>query len=109
MIGCKKCGLCCKYVGMIISWPCSESDLRWMEYHGYIINPLSEGTEAMLFAPCRCTMLGEDNLCTIYDTRPDNCRMMPVPGQEQFQPPGCGFFKPVVDSTTQTKLELGGQ
>jgi Fe-S-cluster containining protein len=85
---------------MIIDWPCIESDQDWMGYHNFLIKIFPDGKSAMLFAPCRCNMLTEDNLCSIYEDRPTNCRTLPGPGLEEFQPPGCRFFEPVVDSTT---------
>ena len=45
------------------------------------------------FIPCRCLMLTEDNKCSIYEDRPQNCRDIPNDQCNQAQPPECRFYE----------------
>lgn len=82
-------------------WPVGPSDMNWMMYHGFLFTPLPEGHSAMAFAPCRCEMLGDDNLCKIYDHKPDNCTLLPSEGLREFQPPGCRYFEEDGEGTAE--------
>jgi Fe-S-cluster containining protein len=82
---CHCCGECCKFISANID--VSSSDAAWLAYHGVVFN---EHGKALI--PCRCLMLTEDNLCSIYEDRPANCRKYPTPESFRFQPKGCRFF-----------------
>jgi Fe-S-cluster containining protein len=72
---CLKCGKCCVSLGMWYGADVANDDLiKWHLYHGANI----------IFAPDRhlygveyerrCDNLTDDNLCAIYDDRPNICR-----------------------------------
>jgi Fe-S-cluster containining protein len=82
---CKVCGLCCRYIAADIE---EGSNNTWLAYHGIIWNKHGKA-----FIPCRCLMLTEDNLCSIYEDRPQNCRDIPNDMCNQAQPPGCRFYE----------------
>ena len=74
---CEKCtGLCCRYFALPLETPdCKKDfdDMRWYLYHEKT-SIFIEDDEWYLHIENPCRMLGEDNRCTIYETRPDICR-----------------------------------
>ena len=72
---CTKCGACCKKVGFAIGLD-PEFDKAF---------PFSATPEG------HCEMLGDNNECLVYDTRPDVCRIdvmqtkYDIPEQEYFK------------------------
>lgn len=77
-MNCLECrGACCESI-LIPRFPgdgfiVAENN-RWLELHG-----TPSGTNVSLEA--RCTALGDDGLCTIYEDRPLPCVVYP-PGEE---------------------------
>ena len=57
-------------------------DIRWYLMHENIIVFVEEGDWYIQFQT-RCRNLGADNLCTIYETRPEICR--------EYQPRDCDY------------------
>jgi Fe-S-cluster containining protein len=83
---CKKCGECCKWVGISTSLP-KALDLTWINLHGgYVKN-------GVVFLPLRCTALGDDNECTQYESRPKICRDEPSELTKRMFPDKCRFFE----------------
>jgi Fe-S-cluster containining protein len=75
-----KCGrciaLCCRYFAMEVDRPTTPrdfDDLRWFMLHERV-QIFTEGRKWFVQVFNRCTALGPDNLCTIYDHRPVICR-----------------------------------
>lgn len=92
MIGCKLCGLCCKYIA--IAQPMrnvSREEKRWMDLHKWKIIP--RGANLMIFVPSKCVNLSHKNRCKDYENRPQACRELPSPGITAFQPPGCRYYE----------------
>lgn len=90
MATCKKCGKCCKTIAfeMPAPDPGDKAVSKWLEYHDMEMNDLG-----VWFFPCRCKHLRVDNLCDIYENRPDNCKILPSFEVRKYQPPGCRFFE----------------
>lgn len=64
---CTACGACCKKIGQILE---TERGLFHPVYQ--------DALEAFPYKPREdgsCEMLGEDNRCTVYETRPDICNI----------------------------------
>ena len=74
---CIECGArCCKYLALEIDEPdCSEEyeKIRWYLAHENTWVFTDDGAWYLMTLN-RCSFLGEDNLCTIYDRRPQICR-----------------------------------
>lgn len=74
---CQLCGAkCCTYFCFEIDEPdCYDEfeDIRWYLCHEGVTVHIDEGDWYISIAS-RCTKLGPDNLCTIYDSRPTICR-----------------------------------
>ncbi len=75
-----KCGgcvaLCCRYFALEIDAPTKPSDfedMRWFILHDKV-EIFTEGRSWYVQVFNRCRWLGEDNLCTNYDKRPEICR-----------------------------------
>lgn len=85
-MSCKKCGACCKYIAMQVGSLTEDSE-RWASYHG------CRYANGIMFIPCRCSQLGEDNLCKIHDNKPNMCKEMPTRSSIVFHPPECSFYK----------------
>ena len=80
---CAKCtGLCCRYITQEIKRPRNKSDLddlRWQMIHQGI-NVLIMSRRWYLQIEAVCQHLLPDNLCAIYEDRPQACRdYMPDP------------------------------
>jgi Fe-S-cluster containining protein len=93
VIGCKRCGACCRHVALHVDAEPYQSDdhKRWADAHGHIRVVQMDGS-VIVFIPNRCQNLSESNTCNIYETRMENCRLLPTPEIRQFQPPGCRYF-----------------
>jgi len=113
---CKNCGQCCSAITNAYTY----EELKQMSEAGDseakvfidIFKPFSSIEEARKAMPDKidqiinvlkernfdinkvtfyyCPNLSEDNLCKIYETRPDCCRKAPRHGWS-LMPPGCGF------------------
>lgn len=93
MIGCKKCGACCKVVVMVISTKgiIGLDDQEWAKYHN--LKLLKRGNLVLVFIPCRCNHLKEDNSCDIYFQRPQTCVVFPNMETADLIPEGCKYFE----------------
>ncbi len=102
---CKRCGECCKYVGMVIGRAANPDELDWMMYHNIRYEVHSKPGEKdihIMLIPCKCKFLRKNKSsekwsCMIYpkageeDRRPKNCQINPqFPWQH---PPECRFFE----------------
>jgi len=98
---CAACpALCCEGLTIDITRPRDAEDvdiLKWkLQYEPvgvYILN-----NRWHLFVEGRCGYLGDDDLCTRYETRPDICR--------QHNPPDCERFVDWFDHFFETPEEL---
>jgi len=73
----RECGAkCCRYITVHIDPPrlkVDQDEIRWFLYHeGTMV--LREDRQWLLQVDVRCKYLTLDNLCSIYDRRPDVCR-----------------------------------
>jgi Fe-S-cluster containining protein len=75
-----KCGgciaLCCRYFALEVDRPDEPSDfedLRWYMLHQNV-EIFIEGRSWFVQMYNKCSALGDDNKCTIYETRPKICR-----------------------------------
>jgi Fe-S-cluster containining protein len=98
---CARCpALCCHYVSTEIDPPGSDRDvqnIRWYLMHADVrIFVDEEGTWYLQFMS-RCRYLGDDNLCQIYETRPQICR--------DLKPTECEFARGPDDRHYFTRLE----
>ncbi len=83
---CEHCAAaCCRYIALPIDKPKSRrdyDDIRWYLMHEGVTVFVEEGDWYVQFQ-ARCTSLGADNLCTIYETRPAICR--------KYEPGECDY------------------
>ncbi len=74
---CEHCAAaCCRYLALPLDEPTTArdyDDMRWYLMHEGINIFVEEG-EWYIQIQTRCKHLGANNLCTIYDTRPEICR-----------------------------------
>jgi Fe-S-cluster containining protein len=68
---CKKCGNCCQTISIPIRTP-SDRQLEFWAARGYEVKNTKQGW--FLYIPGPCIHLIEDNLCDIYENRPEMCR-----------------------------------
>jgi Fe-S-cluster containining protein len=78
---CKKCGKCCSLVYILLGN--DEEQKKLLEWRGLSI----VDNTIVLDAPCKYLA---DNLCTIYDHKPEYCTKFPLKGQFGM-PEGCGY------------------
>jgi Fe-S-cluster containining protein len=67
---------CCRYFALPIETPTEMKDfqfIRWYLLHGQA-SVFTEDDDWYLLMHTQCKHLGEDNLCQIYETRPQICR-----------------------------------
>ena len=67
---------CCKYFALPIDTPTSHEDfdfIRWYLLHD-AATVFTEEKDWYLLVHTDCKHLGDDNMCQIYDTRPQICR-----------------------------------
>jgi len=83
---CEHCsGACCRYLAIEIDKPKSQrdhDDIRWYLLHEGI-NVFVEDGDWFIQIRTRCQQLGLDNLCQIYETRPEICR--------EYEPKDCDY------------------
>jgi uncharacterized protein len=86
-IDCLKCANCCK----TISPAMNESDIRRMasalkikvsEFYSRFLNMDDEGD--YVFKKTPCLFLGEDNYCSLYESRPRACMEYPHTDRKRF-------------------------
>ena len=74
---CEHCAAaCCRYLALPLDKPTSArdyDDIRWYLLHECVCVFVEDGDWYIQYQTT-CKKLGEDNLCTIYDTRPKICR-----------------------------------
>ncbi len=74
---CEHCvAACCRYLAIPIDKPTSRrdyDDLRWYLMHEGILVFVEDGDWYVQYAT-KCKNLGADNLCQVYETRPEICR-----------------------------------
>lgn len=90
---CARCtALCCNYVSTEIDVPTAKNDfdiLRWYLMHPGVRVYCEDSTGNWFIQfLSRCRFLGGDNLCTIYETRPQICRDLDADLCEFAQGPG---------------------
>jgi len=81
---------CCRYFALPIETPNSREELenvRWYMLHEQVSIFVDEG-DWYLMVHTKCTKLREDNLCGIYETRPEICREYSTENCE-FDGDGC--------------------
>jgi Fe-S-cluster containining protein len=83
---CEHCtGVCCKYVALPLDPPEDKrdyDDIRWYVMHEGILVFVEDG-DWYLQVQTPCKNLREDNLCGIYETRPQICR--------EYKADGCDY------------------
>jgi Fe-S-cluster containining protein len=74
---CEHCAAaCCRYIALPIDLPSSQrdyDDLRWYLMHQGVSIFVEDGDWFVQWQT-KCKNLGEDNLCMVYETRPEICR-----------------------------------
>lgn len=74
---CEHCtAACCRYVALPLDKPARArdyDDIRWYLMHANISIFVEDGDWYVQFFTT-CKNLGEENMCTIYETRPEMCR-----------------------------------
>jgi len=85
---CSKCGKCCKVLAFTVPhMHYSDDELRYFKLRGVVFERINRNNDYMI-VPCRCSLLGDDNLCKDYENRPDVCRK----GKRKlaiYKPKGC--------------------
>lgn len=93
---CSKCGKCCQFNDFrintnatIIATSLNMTVGEMTRYYGYRnITVITKGNETIFRVNNKCSQLGEDNLCKIWETRPAICN-----GQQNnpniVKPAGC--------------------
>jgi Fe-S-cluster containining protein len=75
---CARCmAQCCQFVSQEIDAPTTAKEIdvtRWYLMHPGVRIYVNEESEWFLQFESTCRFLGDDNLCTIYETRPQICR-----------------------------------
>ena len=99
---CARCpALCCQYVSTEIDAPTTHRDfemMRWYLMHPGVRVYCEESTGSWFIQfMSRCRFLGDNNLCTIYETRPSVCR--------ELSPERCEFAQGPGDRHLFTSLE----
>jgi len=92
--------LCCHYVSQEIDAPTTRQDydtFRWHLMHPGVRLYVDGHGDWFLQFKSRCRFLGADNLCTIYDERPQICR--------DLSPDSCEFAMGPGDEHYFTNLE----
>jgi uncharacterized protein len=86
-IDCLKCSNCCKTISPALN----ESDIRRMaatlklkisEFNDRFLNIDDDGD--YIFKQSPCPFLGEDNFCSVYESRPRACREYPHTDRKRF-------------------------
>jgi len=86
---CIRCGWCCtKKVVEVPHKILTISDQDYYKYHGIIIERKDRNTDRQII-PCRCIHLTKDNLCDIWETRPDMCDKTRRGNHKIYSPPWC--------------------
>jgi Fe-S-cluster containining protein len=74
---CEQCtAACCRYLALPLDKPASAKDyddIRWYLMHENVLVFVEEGDWYVQFQTS-CKNLAADNLCAVYETRPEICR-----------------------------------
>jgi Fe-S-cluster containining protein len=77
-VSCEGCAAqCCRYIATQIDTPTAKRDydyLRWYLLHQHVNIFIDHEDDWYIEFETPCDMLGEDNRCTAYETRPRICR-----------------------------------
>ena len=83
---CEHCAAaCCRYLALPMDKPTTArdyDDIRWYLMHEGVTVFVEEGDWYVQYQT-RCKNLGADNLCMVYETRPEICR--------EYEPKGCDY------------------
>ena len=86
---CSKCGKCCKIIAFEIEHRhYTAEDLRYFEARGIRIERKNRNRDYEI-VPYRCKYLTDDNLCSIWETRPDICNKEKRGNTRIYVPSGC--------------------
>ena len=85
---CKKCGACCRVIVLQHS-NATKINLEYYRVRGWTFDPVTD----LIWIPSVCPHLLDNNTCTIYKTRPEQCRRYPTRTPGLVVPPGCAFEK----------------
>lgn len=69
---CHKCGECCQYVDIPVSFALTVSDHFWWVLHGFDL--VKVRGQMFYRAKMPCSKLAKNGLCMIYPERPENCK-----------------------------------
>ena len=71
------CGACCRWIVLQVNPQYDNPDIaRWIGLHGIRLQRRDGGIFA--YIPTPCSALGGDGMCTIYEERPEVCRIFPT-------------------------------
>lgn len=76
-MNCKNCGQCCSYVTIPLDTPTTKREydmLIWALYHENIWVFLDHDGDWFIEFKTKCKALTKENLCGVYEKRPDICR-----------------------------------
>ena len=74
---CKKCAKCCRYMfckGLGSEFEFAFLRLIYPYYRRFVIAGRDEFGNYVI----RCSLVGQDNLCPVHETRPEVCRQYPL-------------------------------
>jgi Fe-S-cluster containining protein len=82
---CERCGECCKKLYILLA----SNDIERIKKLGHALDSFSEseqlgeykGKRVLKKVDSKCIFLSDDNLCKIYDSRPEICRKYPFFGK----------------------------
>ena len=87
-LDCTECAHCCKTAQVEVS---TKDITRLAAHLGISAKEFAkrytrtDGDNAVIFKTVPCVFLGEDNLCTVYEVRPDSCRDYPLLHKPNFR------------------------
>ena len=86
---CSKCSWCCKHqVFEVPHLIYNQSDSDYYKFRGIIFIRKNRNVDYKI-VPCRCSQLGDDNLCKIWLERPDICDRTRRGTHKIYSPPWC--------------------
>jgi len=85
---CRGCAaLCCHDLWIPIAPPKTPAEIaeaRWRLHFDTVELHIDEARGWLMRVKGRCTYLGDDNMCTIYDRRPKQCRDLSPPYCQRY-------------------------